>query len=271
MTEKITGKLIIVGGSEDKAHKREILTRVAEEVDRLKGSLLITTVATHLPNELLGDYLPVFKDLGVKTVESVDIRTRAQAYETEALDKFNQAAVIFFTGGNQLRIASQIGGSPFYERMHDLYMRGGVVVGTSAGAAVMPETMLTGGPNDKSGEISDVEMSPGLGLIQGVVIDSHFAQRGRMGRLLSAVAHNPRNLGIGIDEDTAVIVEEGHKVCVIGSGAVYLIDGTGITHSSFAEKNARGIISIFNTRVHVLGSGDCFSLEDRQPVAHSAP
>src|SRR5215213_8078218 len=128
----------------------------------------------------------------------------------------------------------------------------------------MPETMLVSGPGDESNEVSALMMAPGLGLIRDVVIDSHFAERGRMGRLLGAVAQNPRNLGIGIDEDTAIFVEPNDLFRVIGSGAVYLVDGTDISYSSLSEKQPEGIVSMCNTKLHVLGKDDCFDLRTRK-------
>jgi cyanophycinase len=147
-----------------------------------------------------------------------------------------------------------------------MFTKGRMIVGTSAGAAAMPETMLVGGPSDKSGEVSTLAMAPGLGLISGVAIDSHFAERGRMGRLLGVVAQNPRNLGLGIDEDTAIVVEGNEQFRVIGSGAVYVVDGAEISYSSLSETSPEGIISIYDVKLHVLGNGDRFDLTNRRPV-----
>src|SRR5215208_6896183 len=130
----------------------------------------------------------------------------------------------------------------------------------------MPETMLIAGASDKSNQISALDMAPGLAFMQGVVIDSHFAERGRMGRLLGAVAQNPRNIGLGIDEDTAIIVTGQERFEVIGSGAVYVVDGMDISYSSLSEQQPEGIISIFDIRLHVLGQGDHFDLRARRPL-----
>ena len=265
MSKQARGKLIIIGGHEDKANDPSILELVAKEVKRLKGSLVITTVASNVPDELVDEYIPAFKDLGVQHIDVLDIRSREDAYDEATVRKLEDAAVIFFTGGDQLRITSQIGDSPIYRRMKDLFADGGTVVGTSAGAAVLPETMLVSGASDESSEVSALGMAPGLGLIQGVVIDSHFAQRGRMGRLLGAVAQNPKNLGLGIDENTAIVVEHEKQFRVIGAGAVYVVDGAGISYSSLSEKHPEGIISIYDVRLHVLGEGDCFDLVNRHP------
>ena len=129
--------------------------------------------------------------------------------------------------------------------------------------------MLTGGPSDKSGKVSSPEMGPGLGLVSGVVIDSHFAERGRIGRLAAAVAQNPRNIGLGIDENTAIVLEfheAGAEFRVIGSGAVYVLDGDGLTYSSLSEQRPEGILTVCGLLLHILGEGDQYNLEQRAPV-----
>jgi len=154
--------------------------------------------------------------------------------------------------------------------MRERYYQGATIAGTSAGAAAMPETMLISGPGDESNRVSALGMAPGLGLLSEVVIDSHFAQRGRMGRLLGAVSQNPRNLGIGIDEDTAIVVETLDKFRVLGSGAVYVVDGSPISYSSLSQENPEGIVSIYNVKLHVLGDNNCFDLLERRPLLPSS-
>jgi len=263
MNKKPKGKLIIIGGHENKTDDRQILETVANQVTG--GPLVVVTVATESPQAMADEYLKVFHELRVKNVEILDIRTREDAKNQTNVNICAKASVLFFTGGDQLRITSQVGDSPLYQCMMDNYYKGVTIVGTSAGAAAMPETMLISGPSDESNRISALNMAPGLALIQGVVIDSHFAERGRMGRLLGAVAQNPRNLGIGIDEDTAIIVERAEEFTVIGSGAVYVVDGSTVTYSSLSEKNPENILSLYDTKLHVLGDGDCFELMQRRP------
>jgi cyanophycinase len=152
--------------------------------------------------------------------------------------------------------------------MRSCYEAGFLVAGTSAGAAAMPETMIIGGAGDESNRISSLSMAPGLGLIQDVVVDSHFAERGRMGRLLGAVAQNPRNLGVGIDEATAILVQKGEHFEVMGAGAVYVVDGAGISFSSLSEENAEGVVSIHGVTLYVLGEGERFDLSERKPFPH---
>ena len=263
MKKKEAGSLIIIGGGEDKKGERAILAEVAGKAAG-RGKLVIVTAATEIPDEYLQDYLPVFKELGVRDVDVLDIRSRADAYAEDGLQKLREAAVVFFTGGRQLRIASQVGGSPIYKCMRQAYESGATIAGTSAGAAVMPETMVISGPSDDSPDPDALAMAPGLGLLQGVVVDSHFAQRGRIGRLLAAVAQNPRNLGLGIDEDTAIVVDGHQDFRVIGSGAIYVVDGGGISYSSL-ERSAGGVLTVHDVKLHVLAGGDAFDWASKRP------
>ena len=271
MRTKPTGTLIVIGGHEDKDSngEREILTEVAHRAKGQKGHLVIVTVATQFPKEVAAEYTAVFSELGVKSVEVFDIRSRDEAYAEASVEKVRHASVVFFTGGDQLRITSQVGDSPVFRCLQELYEKGATIAGTSAGAAAMSETMLIGGPSDQSNRVSTLGMAPGLGLMHDVVFDSHFAERGRFGRLLGAVAQNPRNLGIGLDEDTAIVVERDEAFRVLGSGAVYIFDGTEIPYSSLSEANPEGILSVFGAKLHVLGRGDRFDLAHRQPVIPS--
>src|SRR5215212_2909990 len=268
MNGKVRGSLIIVGGHEEKDSdaERPILEEIAERARRRKGGLVLLTVATQFPEETAADYRAVFRDLGVRNLSVVDIRSREDAYASEAVAKVRDASVVYFTGGDQLRITSQVGDSPTFQCLMEIYRHGATIAGTSAGAAAMSETMLISGPSDVSNEISALGMAPGLGFMSGVVVDSHFAERGRFGRLLGAVAQNPRNIGLGIDEDTAVVVEQDERFRVLGSGAVYVVDGTGVSYSSLSERHPEGILSINDVKLHVLGQDDQYDLNARQPI-----
>ncbi len=270
MSKKAKGHLIIIGGHEDKEGERVILQEVCRKASNGKGRLVIVTVATQLPEESATEYVSIFKELGVKEIEVLDIRERQEAYDDARVQKMVGAKVVFFTGGDQLRITSQIGDSPVYRCMKEIFEAGGTIAGTSAGAAALPETMLISGPNDESNEISALGMAPGLALIDNVVIDTHFAERGRMGRLIGAVAQNPRNLGLGIDEDTAIVVEHGNGFQVIGSGAVYVVDGMDVSWSSLSEQNPEGILNIYDIKLHVLGRDARYDLLARRPLVERA-
>lgn len=266
MSQQPKGNLIIIGGHEEKQGDCEILTEVVKQLHKGRGKLTIVTVATQLPQEVADEYRDVFTRLGVKQIDVLDIRTREEAYDEANVKKIADASVVFLTGGDQLRITSQVGDSLVFRCMQEIYRKGATIAGTSAGAAAMPETMLIGGANDASNKISALSMAPGLAFISGVVIDSHFAERGRMGRLLGAVSQNPRNVGLGIDEDTAVVAQSDGTLRVIGSGAVYVVDGTGISYSSLSEQNPEGVVSINDVTLHVLGADDRFDLNQRRPI-----
>ena len=266
MSRKQRGALIIIGGSEDKKGERIILKEVAELTTAASGKLVIFTIATRLPEEVGEEYRSIFRDLGVRHLDVLDIRNREEVHDEANVKKLVGAAAIFFTGGDQLRITSQLGNSPVCKMMHEVHEQGGAIIGTSAGAAAMPDTMMLSGGGEESPGESELIMAAGLGFVSDVTIDSHFTQRGRIGRLLAAVTQNPMNLGLGIDEDTA-IVHRGSGFRVIGSGAVYAIDGTDITYSSLSEKHTSGIITIHDVKLHVLGSEQRFDLRSRRPVA----
>jgi cyanophycinase len=261
------GTLIIIGGHEDHDGNRVILKEVARHIK--DGKLVLATVASHEPEGYLERYQASFADLGVAEVTELYIEERDQAVIEDKLAGLRQGSAVFFSGGDQLRITSLIGDTPIEEHIHNIFASGGVIAGTSAGASAMSETMLVRGSNASSFRIGDVSMAPGLGLLPNVIIDQHFAERGRIGRLIGAVSQNPRVLGIGIDEDTAIVVS-GHRFEVIGAGAVYLVDAGDVTHSNIAEASPDNALSIYDLKLHVLSSGDGFDLKTRRPETASS-
>ena len=258
------GPLLIIGGHEDKEGDRAILETLAGLVKG--GKLVIATIASHEPEGYFDSYKAAFAPLGQTDLVELYVEERSDSDTQAALATLDGAAGVFFTGGDQLRISSQIGDTAIEKRIREIHANGGVIAGTSAGASVMSETMLVKGPGSESYRIGEVHMAPGLGLIRDVIIDQHFAERGRYGRLMGAVAHNPRLLGVGIDEDTALLVRGGVGE-VLGVGAVYVVDGEGATHSNVAEAEAEAALSIHDVRMHVLSSGDAFDFSTRRPRA----
>ncbi len=256
------GPLIVIGGHEDKSGDRTILRAVAE---RLRGRrLVVATIASQIPEEYFEEYSRVFRDLGVDDVQELYVAERSQASDPAKLACFEGAGGVFFTGGDQLRIASQIGDTPVDAAVREVWRNDGVIAGTSAGASAMSDVMLTGGASGESHRVGDLHMAAGLGLVPQVVIDQHFAERGRIGRLLGAVSQNPRMLGIGVDENTAFILED-RSLRVIGEGAIYIIDGADISHSNITEGADANVLSVYDVRVHVLSAGDEFDLDFRRP------
>lgn len=262
--KKSTGTLILIGGHEDRKGDKTILREVARRTGT--GKLVVTTVASHEPDGKFADYERIFRSLGVEHIYKLDIRDRQDAQSEAKLRVLDDATGVFFTGGDQLKITSQIGDTPVYRRIRELYEAGGLIAGTSAGASVVCETMIVRGNGDESHRVRGALMlASGLGFIRDVIIDQHFAERGRMGRLVGAIAENPRNLGIGLDEDTAIVVESNRSFYVLGTGAVYVVDGTGVTYSNIAEAKAEHPLSIYDIRLHILCQEDYFDLVARRP------
>jgi cyanophycinase len=262
-SKRSRGPLIIIGGGEDREGERVILREVARYLNG--GRLVLATVASHQPEGYFEVYQKAFADLGIEDLVELYVEDRAETLDPEKLRLFDGAAGVFFSGGDQLRISSQIGDTPIEQRVREIHERGGVIAGTSAGASMMSETMLVKGTSGESHKIGDLHMAPGLGLVRNVIIDQHFAERGRFGRLFGAVAHNPRELGIGIDEDTALVLQDSHFK-VVGSGCVYVADGAAVTYSNIAEARPERALSMYDIRLHVLSSGDSFDLAKRRPA-----
>jgi cyanophycinase len=256
------GTLIAIGGHEDKEGDRAILKEIAKRTDG--GVLVLATVASHEPEGYFESYQKAFEGLGVGELRELYVNERHETQDPAKLALFEGASAVFFTGGDQLRISSQIGDTPIEARVREIFRRGGLVAGTSAGASMMSETMLVRGSSQESYRIGDLHMAPGLGLVRDMIIDQHFAERGRIGRLLGAVAHNPRVLGVGLDEDTAAIIQGG-TLKAIGRAAVYVVDGAEVSHSNVAEAEADYALSMHNVRLHVLTEGDSFDLKTRTP------
>ena len=265
MNTKLSGNLIIIGGAEDKKGKKEILTRVCDCINKENDILLVATIATEYPKEAASKYKKAFGEIGVRHIEILDISKRRDAYKKENISLIKKASLIFFTGGDQLKITSLLGGSPAYSALKEMYDKGIYIVGTSAGASVMSGTMIIDGNNEEAPKKCILEMSPGLGLIKNVIVDQHFDQRGRIGRLLTGVAQNPEVLGIGIDENTAIVVNKDGEILVIGEGAVYFIDGSEISYTNVSEQNNEEVLSMYNVKMHVLKNGNRFSLIKKEP------
>jgi cyanophycinase len=262
------GTLIVIGGHEDKENECIILQEVAKRLNG--GKLVISTVASEEPEGYFQAYKDAFARIGIHDLAELYVNDRYESLDQEKLRVLDDAAGIYFTGGDQLRISSQIGDTPFETRVWEIYKNGGVVAGTSAGASAIAEVMLVRGTSGESYKIGDLHLAPGLGFVPNVIIDQHFAERGRIGRLMGAIALNPRILGIGIDEDTAIVVQ-GRKFSVIGSGAVYVADGSGVTQSNIAEAEPDSILSLFGVKLHILSAGDNFDLSSRKPKGGHTP
>ena len=264
------GTMILIGGSEDKIGARLILSEVARRAG--DGAFVVATLASEEPEQQWERYREVFTALGVKQLQHLAIGGREEVLDPALATVLNDATAVFFTGGDQVKIASKIGGTPLFATLRERYLQGALVAGTSAGASAMGEAMLVSrGALEESHKVEGAfYMTRGLGLISDLVIDQHFAQRARIERLIGAIAENPGVLGIGIDEDTGVIVEPTGSLHVIGTGAVYVADGRGITHTNVSEQAKGHTLSLFDVTLHVLNHGTGLDLRTRRPFKCAA-
>ncbi len=263
MDEKAKGILLIIGGAEDKKGDSVILKQAPQMLGG-DDMLTVLTTATEKPEEAGNDYIKVFHRLGVRNVQMLNINTRDDAQSAENCEIIRKSRCIFMTGGDQLRITSILGGTPACLELLNLYNSGGIIMGTSAGASVMSSTMVVQGNDNEPARKCTLKMAPGIGLFDGAIIDQHFDQRGRFGRLLCGVSENPEVLGIGIDEDTAVKVFPDMHFEIIGSNAVTIIDGKSIKSSNVSELNPNEILAIIGVTVHVLPQGYGFDFNERK-------
>jgi len=259
------GSLFIIGGAEDKQDTKIILSGLAERIG--SGKLVISTLASDYGDELWDVYRKLFSSIGVKHIKHLGIDHRDDSSKDPRLDILADTTAVFFTGGDQLKITTRLGGAALGERIEEIYRRGGIIAGTSAGATALGEMMLVGHPGGGINKVGDVlHMTPGLGLAKNMIIDQHFSERGRIRRLLGSVAQNPRMLGIGVDEDTAVVVENDGKFYALGSGAVYVVDGHDLSYTNISQASFSRALSVFGVKLHVLSNGDRFDMNSRQPA-----
>ncbi len=259
------GQLVIIGGAEDKEGDCKVLREFVRRAGGLQARLVIMTVATGLPEEAGRTYTDIFERLGVESVRIVDTGKREDANDPRALEAIQEATGVFFTGGNQARITECLKDTELDAAIHKRFAEGIVIAGTSAGAAMMPDTMIVEGESETNPRMEVVRMDRGMGFLPNIVIDQHFAQRGRLGRLLSALAQQPANLGFGIDENTAIAIN-GKDLEVIGEGAVTIVDVANITHSNAEELLKDEPLALCNATLHILPDGYQFDLEKRLPV-----
>lgn len=264
MGEKVKGHLLIIGGAENKGRDGDILKKLVEIAGGHRGIITIITVASQDPAGVGREYIEVFNGLGVEDVVALDIETRADAEKKASVDRILKSTAVFFTGGDQLRITSLLGGTKLYCALHEGYREGVLIAGTSAGAAAMSDNMIVGGSGDETPQGSLLNMAPGMGLVEEVVIDQHFAQRGRLGRLLMAVAQNPFILGVGIDEDTSILVKPDATFEVIGSNTATVIDASGISFANVSELHAGEPLTLIDAKIHVLSRGGGFDMKSRR-------
>lgn len=262
---KSSRQLVIIGGAEDKEGDCQILREFVRRSGGTKARIVIMTAATELPREVGENYIRVFEHLGAEEVRIVDTETREDASSSTALEAVKKATGIFFTGGDQARITSVIKDTELDAAIHKRFSEGVVIGGTSAGAAVMPDVMIVEGDSETNPRIEIVHMGPGLAFLPGVVIDQHFSQRGRLGRLLSALAQQPAVLGFGIDENTAMLVTD-NQIEVIGEGSITVVDESELIYSNVEEILKDESLAICGAILHILPHGYKFDLKTRKPI-----
>jgi len=278
--ENPKGKLIAVGGAEDKGTDLErgqisrnnlnffelgILRRIVEEAGGPAVRIEIVTTASIIHNEVGENYLNAFGKISCTNVGLMHIRNRQDAVKDEYLERIRHCDAVMFSGGNQLRLSATFGGTNFLDILLDRYQHENfVVAGTSAGAMAMSNTMIYEGNATQAHLKGEVKITTGLGFIDDVIVDSHFEKRGRFGRLAQAIATNPQCIGIGLGEDTGMLILEGNKMEAIGSGLVIIIDGHEIGHSNIADIPDGNPISIENLKVHFCEKGNGYWLHERK-------
>ena len=265
--EREIGKLLLIGGNEDKNEdSMVILPHFVKMCGGKDARILICGTPSKSVDEKERVYSELFTKIGVAEVMSPDITTRPEGEQKELVDMVRRATGVFFTGGDQLRLTAIVAGTPFgNEIRHRIFNDGLVAGGTSAGAAAMSSTMFISGSSKGTVRRADVSLAPGLGYWRDTVVDTHFAQRGRISRMLVVFAHNPQILGVGLDEDTAIEVHPGDKFKVVGNGAAFVFDGT-VTHTNAPEAGDEDIIAMTDSMMHVLPEGYGFDLTRKRPI-----
>ena len=261
------GYIIPIGGAEEKFHSREILDRFVEVCGGLDARIGIIPTASEL-EDTGRNYEKLFRKIGVKHAKVLPFITREDCQTGEDVDYIEKCDGVFMTGGNQLRLSTTLGGTKVAQVIRRRNAEGMHVAGTSAGAAFMPEHMIAGGSEGSTPSPDMVTMAPGLGLTNAFIIDQHFRERDRLGRLLTALAYNPFAIGIGLDEDTAAFIRPGDSLEVVGSGGITVIDPTHLSYSSMDRAHRGDPVCLIDITLHILVAGGRFDIASRE--AHAA-
>ncbi|MDN5795017.1 MAG: cyanophycinase [Intrasporangium sp.] len=261
------GWIVPIGGAEDKDNGKEILRRFFDLCGGRGAEIAVIPTASQR-NGTGSRYEHLFGELGAAKVSVLDFDTRRDAQERNRISRIEHASGIFITGGNQLRLSTILGGTPIAQAIRARSAEGVPVGGTSAGASILSEHMIAGGASDNPTPHADgVRLAPGLGLTNRVVIDQHFRQRDRLGRLLAALAYNPFAIGLGVDEDTAAFISPENVIEVVGSGSLTVIDADDLQFSSMAQHDDDEPVCMLGVRLHVLTAGATFNLMTRSAAA----
>ena len=256
------GFIIPIGGAEDKVSARSILKRFTKLCGGHKARIVVIPTASQL-DDTGRRYQDIFEDVGAKRVTVLDIKTRDDAEAADAVEAIQECDGVFLTGGNQLRLSTILGGTDVARAIRRANARGAHVAGTSAGAAFISEHMICYGKEGGTPIAGGATLGPGLGLTNRFIVDQHFTQRDRLGRLLSALAFNPFAVGLGLDEDTAAFIGPDNKIEVIGSGGVTVLDTATIEHSSMATSSEGAPVAMIGIKLHILTAHATYDLPTR--------
>ncbi len=260
--------VLVIGGAEDKVHGREILQTFFCRAGSSDAHIAIIPSASREPSIIGARYLSIFAEMGAKKVEILDIRERLQCEEPDIQACLAASTGVFLTGGDQLRLCAVLADTPAMEIIRTRVKRGQLTLaGTSAGAAVMGHHMIAGGGSGESPNRALVDMAVGLGILPNVIVDQHFHNRNRMGRLISAIASHPDRIGMGIDEDTCALVEGDGTLQVMGKGTVTIVDPGEVSHTNNPDVGSNEPLSVHNLRLHILSYGDRYHLLERTLLA----
>lgn len=260
------GYIIPIGGAENKLNNPQILSRFLEICGGESAQIAIIPTASEL-TDTGPHYQKLFRKLGVSNAEVLPIDERREGNMDSFLDVIEEADGIFMTGGNQLRLSTTLGGTKVARLIRRRNAHGLHVAGTSAGAAFLPEHMIAGGYEGTTPRPDMVTLAPGLGLTNHLVVDQHFRERDRLGRLLTALAYNPFAVGLGLDEDTAAFIHADNTLEVVGSGGITVVDPSEIAYSSMDKAHRREPVSLIGVKLHILVSGGCFDIVGREATA----
>jgi cyanophycinase len=258
-----TPTLFIVGGAEDRVGKASLLRQFLKLSGGRRSRLVLVPTASSFQDEVVASYTEVFTRLGAPGVRVVNPASREDAHDRESVAALDDATGVFMSGGSQLRLSQFLPGTPVGDAIHRAHDRGCVVGGTSAGASIMSDFMISMGDEAVTPRQRASQLSSGLGLLRGVVVDQHFDQRSRYGRLLSVIAPSPHLLGIGIDEDTAVVVTDRREFTVRGSGSVFVLDCRS-ARTDAPDARAGAPVLVSGATVHTLPAGATFDLTERR-------
>jgi cyanophycinase len=254
--EVFGGHLLVIGGAEDKYNERRILRKFLELAGGPDAKILIVPVASDYPEFAADVYTQAFRNLGVTNPRVLRVTSRQDAFNADPEELLNGVTGVFISGGDQMRLTSIVGGTRFAERLRHMVRESDIVLaGTSAGAAGMSTSMIVRGESAAHPQKNSVRLSPGLGFLKNIIIDQHFSERGRMSRLLTAVSYNPYNLGVGIDENTAIILEKKGTLEVFGEGTVTIVDGSEISFNEIAEVEDHRPFAVCGAKIHILRDG----------------